>query len=72
MRKRGEKVKRTIPWLSPLAVITKKCRDVRLVVDMRKANTALKRRRIQILTVNSILQKIQGASIFTELDLAQE
>ena len=38
---------------------------------MRKANTVLKRRRIQIPTVNEILQKMQGAAVFTELDLSQ-
>ena len=39
---------------------------------MRKANTSLKRRRIQIAIVNEILQKMQGATVFTELDLSQE
>ena len=73
MRKQGiiEKVEGATPWLSPLVIIPKKCGDVRLVVDMRKANTALKRRRIQIPTVNEILQKMQGATVFTELDLSQ-
>ena len=71
MRKQGiiEKVEGATPWLSPLVIIPKKCGDVCLVVDMRKANTALKRRRIQIPTVNEILQKMQGATVFTELDL---
>ena len=40
-------------------------------LDTRKANTALKRRRIQIPTVNEILQKMQGTTVFTELDLSQ-
>ena len=73
MRQQGiiEKIEGATPWLSPLVVIPKKCGDVRLVVDMRKANTALKRRRIQVPTVNEILQKMQGATVFTELDLSQ-
>ena len=40
-------------------------------LDMRKANTALKRRRIQIPTVNESSQKMQGTTVFTELDLSQ-
>ena len=74
MRKQGiiEKFEGATPWLSSLVVIPKKCGDVRLVVDMRKANTAFKRRRIQIPTVNEILQKMQGATVFTDFNEAQE
>lgn len=38
---------------------------------MRKANTARKQRRVQIPTGNEILQKMEGAIIFAELDLSQ-
>ena len=38
---------------------------------MRVANKALKRRRVQIPTVDEILHKMQGASVFTEVDLSQ-
>ena len=73
MRKQGifGKVEGATSWSFALVIIPKKCGDVRLVVDMRKANTALKRRRIQIPTVNEILQKMQGTTVFTELDLSQ-
>ena len=40
---------------SPFIAIPKKNGDVRLVLDMRMANTALTRRRVQIPTVNEIL-----------------
>lgn len=43
MRKQGiiEKVEGSIPWLSPIIVISKKGGDVRLVLDMRVLNQAL-------------------------------
>ena len=36
-----EKVDGPTPWISPLVVIPKKSRDVRLCVDMRMANKAI-------------------------------
>ena len=66
-----EKVKGVTPWLSPLIPIPKKGGDLRLVLDMRVPNQALKRRRVQFPTVDDILQKMEGATIFTEVDLSQ-
>ena len=64
-----EKAEGATPWLSPLIAIPKKSGDVRLVLDMRIPNQALKRRRVQMPTVDDILQKMQGATVFTEVDL---
>ena len=44
-----EKVEGATPWLSSLVVIPKKCGDVRLIVDMKKANTPLIRSKSNIL-----------------------
>ena len=66
-----EKAEGATPWLSPLTAIPKKSGDVRLVLDMRIPNQALKRRRVQMPTVDDILQKMQGATVFTEVDLSQ-
>ena len=66
-----EKVKGVTPWLSPLIPIPKKGGDLRLVLDMRVPNQALKRRRVQFPTVDDILHKMEGATIFTEVDLSQ-
>ena len=73
MRNEGiiEKVQGATPWLSPLIAVPKKNGDVRLVLDMRMPNTALTRRRVQIPTVNEILQQMEGATIFSEVDLSQ-
>ncbi|CAB4037162.1 Retrovirus-related Pol poly [Paramuricea clavata] len=56
-----EKVGGSNAWLSPLIAIPKKSGDLRLVLDMRIPNT-----------VNEILQKMEGAKVFTEVDLSQD
>ena len=73
MRDQGiiEKVEGSTPWLSPLIAIPKKGGDVRLVLDMRVPNQAFTRRRVQMPTVDEILQKMEGAKVFTEVDLSQ-
>ena len=73
MRDEGiiEKVVGSTPCLSPLIAIPKKSGDLRLVLDMRVPNTAMVRRRVQIPTVNEILQKMEEAKVFTEVDLSQ-
>lgn len=73
MRKQGimENVNGSIPWLSLIMVISKKGGDIRLVLDMRVPNQALTRRGVQIPAVGEILQKMEGATIFNEVDLSQ-
>ena len=63
-----EKVEGATPWLSPLIPIPLKSGDIRLVLDIRMANQALKRRRVHMPTVDDILHKMEGASVFTEVD----
>ena len=73
MRKQGiiEKVNGSIPWLSLIMVISKKGGDIRLVLDMCVPNQALTQRGVQIPAVGEILQKMEGATIFNEVDLSQ-
>ena len=59
------------PWLSPLIPIPKKGEGLRLALDMRVPSQALERRRVQFPTVDDILHKIEGSTIFTEVDLSQ-
>ena len=51
--------------------ILKKGGDLRLVLDMRVPNQALERRRVQFPTVDDILHKMEGSTIFTQVDLSQ-
>lgn len=62
-----EKANGTTPWLSP---IPKKGGDLRIVLDIRVPYRALQRRRIQFLTV--VFDQMEGAAIFTEVDLSQD
>ena len=56
-------------WVSPLVVVPKPDGDVRVCIDMRKANEAIARGRHPIPTIEEILYDLNGATIFSKLDL---
>ena len=56
-------------WVSPLVVVPKADGDVRLCVDMRRANEAVFRERQPIPTVEEILHDLNGSKVFSRLDL---
>ena len=56
-------------WVSPLVVIPKQNGDIRICVDMRKANEAIIRERQPIPTVEELLQDLNGSTVFSKLDL---
>ena len=58
-------------WISPVVIVPKKDDNIRLCVDMRAANTAIKRVRHPIPTVNDISLELNGAKFFTKLDVTQ-
>ena len=64
-----EKVKGATPWVSPLVIIPKKNGDVRLCVDMRMANKAIRRERHPTPTVDDLIHILNGATVFSKLDL---
>ena len=57
------------PWVSPVVIIPKPSGDIRLCVDMRKANKVIERERHPIPTVDDILHNLNGSTTFTKLDL---
>ncbi len=57
------------PWVSPLVVIPKKDGDVRLCVDMHMPNKAIHCERHPTPTVDDLIHKLNGATVFTKLDL---
>ena len=59
------------PWVSPLVVFPKpqNPQELRICVDMRKVNTAVERVRHPSPTVEEIIEKLNGASVFSKLDL---
>jgi len=58
-------------WVSPLVVVPKEGEDVRLCVDMRRANTAIVRERYPVPTMQEMLVELNGSTIFSKLDLRQ-
>ena len=66
-----EKVSGPTPWVSPIVCAPKKNGDVRLCVDMRRANKAVKRERHPMPTIDDVLHEMTGAVLFSKLDLTQ-
>ena len=56
-------------WISPLVAIPKANGDIRVCVDMRQANIAIQRTRYPIPTIEDSLQQLNGAVLFSKLDL---
>ena len=57
------------PWLNPLVIVPKSDGSIRLCVDMRCANKAIKRTRYPTPTIDDLKCKLRGANIFTKLDM---
>lgn len=65
-----EQVRGPTPWVNPVVILPKKSdKDIRMCLDMRKANEAIVRERYPIPTVDEILQGLNGSAIFSKLDL---
>ena len=56
-------------WVSPLVVVPKGDGDVRVCVDMRRANEAIVRERHPIPTVEELLHDLNGSTVFSKIDL---
>jgi hypothetical protein len=58
------------PWVSPIVTPPKKDpNSIRLCVDMREANRAIQRERHQMPTVEELIHDLNGASVFSKLDM---
>jgi len=56
-------------WVSPLVVAPKPDRDVRVCVNLRRANEAIVREHHPMPTVENLLHDINGSTMFSKLDL---
>lgn len=56
-------------WVSPLVTIVKDNGDLRLCVDMRRANQAIKRERHMMPTFEDFLPRFKSARFFSRLDI---
>ena len=58
------------PWISPIVTPPKKNPDeIRLCVDMREANKAIKRERHLLPTIDALINDLNGSKVFSKLDL---
>ena len=66
-----ERVNGPTPWISPIVVTPKPNRPdkIRLCVDMRVPNKAITRTRICTPTVDDVIHRLNGAVVFSKLDL---
>lgn len=56
-------------WISPLVIIPKENGDIRMCVDMRRANEAIKPESFPIPTLEDLLSTVDGSTIFSKLDI---
>ena len=64
-----EDVDGSTPWVSPLVAVPKSNGDIRVCVDMRRVNETILRERHPIPTLEETLQDLNGATVFSKLDL---
>ena len=64
-----EKVSSPSSWVSPVVVVPKPSGHIRLCVDMRQANMAVKRERFPIPTIDEVLQDLNQSKFFSKLHL---
>ena len=64
-----EPVEGPTPWVNPVVVVPKSQGDIRLCVDIRRANEAILRERHPIPTVDEITQGMNVSKVFSKLDL---
>ena len=68
-----EKVEGPTPWVSPIVTVPKgsDLQDIRICVDMRQANKAIKRERHLTPTLDEIMADLNNSKVFSKLDLNQ-
>ena len=68
-----EKATGATPWVSPIVIVPKpKSPDqIRVCVDMRAPNTAIKRERHNMPTLDELSTTLSGSKVFSKLDLNQ-
>ena len=58
------------PWVSLIIIVPKSSDQVRICVDMREANKAVKREKHLMSTIDDLVADLNGATVFSKLDLS--
>ena len=66
-----ERVNGPTTWVNPVVPVSKKTGDVRLCLDMRRANEAIVRERHVIPKIEEVVTELHGARYFSKLDLRE-
>ncbi|XP_065073800.1 uncharacterized protein K02A2.6-like, partial [Ochlerotatus camptorhynchus] len=66
-----ERVHEPSPWVSPLVPVLKDSGDVRLCIDMRRANKAVLREAHPLPLVDELLGSVDGATVFSKIDIKE-
>lgn len=64
-----ERVSGPSPWVSPMVPVLKSSGEVRLCIDMRRANQAVLRETHPLPLVDEILGSVSGAKLFSKIDI---
>ena len=64
-----EPVEEASKWVNPIVIVPKASGEIRICLDMRRANEAIEHVRHPIPTVDEILQGLNGSTKFSKLDL---
>lgn len=64
-----ERVKEPSAWISPIVVILKPSGDIRVCIDVRRANEAILRENYSLPTLESFMTKLRNVKYFSRLDM---
>lgn len=56
-------------WISPMVVVPKGTDDIRLCINMRHPNQAIQREHYPLPLIDTLLNKLKGAMVFSKLDI---
>ena len=65
-----EEITEATEWVSPMVSVVKPSGNIRICVDLKKLNEAVKRERYIIPTVDDVIHQLRGSSVFLKLDAA--